>query len=135
MAAVAARSRHAQAKAQQWTRSTNEWRARVGWSIMAQLAMHDESLPDAYLEKLLESIQRDIGASKNYVRHAMNSALIAIGIRNAKLKRQAIAAAKKIGTVEVDHGETGCKTPEAVPYIEKSWARKQATGKARLRTC
>ena len=54
----------------------------------------------------------------------MNSALIQIGARNAALKRQAIAAATRIGTVEVDHGETGCKTPEAVGYIEKMWARK-----------
>ena len=26
----------------------------------------------------------------------------------------------QIGPVEVDHGETGCKTPDAVPYIRKT---------------
>ncbi|HXV96609.1 MAG TPA: DNA alkylation repair protein [Gaiellaceae bacterium] len=31
--------------------------------------------------------------------------------------------AGRIGTVEVDHGETGCKTPAAAPYIERALAR------------
>ena len=26
--------------------------------------------------------------------------------------------------MEVDHGLTGCKTPEAIPYIERIWERK-----------
>jgi len=30
-----------------------------------------------------------------------------------------LAAAKRIGKVEVDHGETGCKTPDAAAYIRK----------------
>lgn len=34
-----------------------------------------------------------------------------------------LETAGRIGTVEVDHGETGCKTPAARPYIEKMWAR------------
>jgi hypothetical protein len=36
----------------------------------------------------------------------MNGALIAIGLRNAKLKNRAMATAKKIGKLEVDHGQT-----------------------------
>ena len=36
----------------------------------------------------------------------MNNALINIGVRNPKLEKIAIAAAGRIGTVEVDHGET-----------------------------
>jgi len=59
------------------------------------------------------------------VRNAMNNALIAIGIRNPHLEKKAIAAAQKIGKVEVDHGETGCKTPDAIPYIQKSLDRKR----------
>ena len=38
---------------------------------------------------------------------------------------RAVAAADRIGKVEVDHGETSCKTPEAVGYIEKIWVRKE----------
>lgn len=59
----------------------------------------------------------------------MNGALIAIGIRNSTLQRQAIAAAKQIGKVEVDHGRTSCKTPDAVAYINKAVQRKWKKGK------
>jgi hypothetical protein len=40
-----------------------------------------------------------------------------------KVRKDAIAAATRIGTVNVDHGETSCKTPEAVSYIKKAAAR------------
>ena len=39
------------------------------------------------------------------------------------------AAARRIGTVEVDHGETGCKTPDAEPYIKKTLAHRKKKAK------
>ena len=45
----------------------------------------------------------------------MNGALIAIGARNEALRAAAEAASGRIGIVVVDHGETGCVTPAAVP--------------------
>lgn len=41
-----------------------------------------------------------------------------------------LETADRIGTVEVDHGETGCKTPAARPYIEKVWARQHKAASA-----
>jgi hypothetical protein len=61
----------------------------------------------------------------------MNSAVISIGARNAALEGKAIAAAKRIGKVEVDHGETGCKTPDAVEYILKMKAHRAAKSRSR----
>ena len=55
----------------------------------------------------------------------MNNALIAIGIRNAYLQEKALEVAEAIGPVEVDHGETNCRTPDAATYILKTIARKQ----------
>ncbi|MFE6587353.1 DNA alkylation repair protein, partial [Bacillus mobilis] len=52
-----------------------------------------------------------------------NRALIAIGVRNESLERQAIETARVIGKVEVDHGETSCKTPDAEAYIKKTKER------------
>ena len=48
---------------------------------------------------------------KKSKKEAMNSALIAIGIRNEDLERQAIEITSEIGKIEVDHGATSCKTP------------------------
>jgi len=85
----------------------------------------DASLPDEYFEKFLGVIERAMHSRKNRVRHQMNGALIAIGIRNPALEKKAVAAAERIGKVEVDHGETGCKTPDAVPYIRRAVERKK----------
>ena len=63
------------------------------------------------------------------VKEAMNSALIAIGSRNPALRGPAIAAAGRIGKVAVGHGETSCKTPDAIGYIEKTHARRALTAR------
>ncbi len=91
--------------------------------------MKEERLEDAYFEKLLDIIRDEIHLRKNRVRDAMNSALIAIGVRNSKLREKAFSVAAAIGTVEVDHGETSCKTPDAADYIRRTLARRADKGK------
>ena len=122
---LAAKTAFVRKKAGQWCKSKDEWIGRAGWHLVGQLAMRDPDLPDDDFEARLAVIERDIHTRKNRVREAMNNTLIAIGIRNAALQKKAIAAARRIGAVDVDHGETGCKTPDAVPYILKAVARKK----------
>ena len=61
-------------------------------------------------------------------RDAMLHAFIAIGCRSAALRKSVTAAAKRIGKVEIDQGDTACKTPEPVPTLEKNWTRATSTG-------
>ena len=119
------KTRFFQAKTEEWLDSEDEWIGRAGWQLLALLAMNDIELPDSYFENHLEIIEQDIHTQKNMVRDAMNSALITIGIRNAALETKALSAAKKIGKVEVDHGETSCKTPDAADYIRRTVERKK----------
>jgi len=131
---LAARSPHARKKMEKWTKSKNEWIGRAGWSLLCRIAMDDEAMSDAYLERYLAVIESDIHKSKNRVRDAMNMAVVNIGLVNAGMEKKAIAAAKRIGKVEVDHGETGCKTPDAIEYIQKTKAyrkKKAAQTKAK----
>lgn len=109
----------AKEKAEAWVQSDNEWISSAGWNILGSLASNDPSLPDAYFEAYLIIIERDLHHSKNRTRYAMNNAVIAIGGRNPALQSSAVAAAKRIGKVIVDHGLTSCKTPDAVSYIQK----------------
>jgi hypothetical protein len=85
---------------------------------------------------LVSKIESRIHAEPNGVREAMNRALIAIGVRNPKCQKAAVAAAKRIGKVEIDHGETGCKTPDAAAYIDKTIAHRsaKAAGKQKARS-
>ncbi|OGC92841.1 MAG: DNA alkylation repair protein [candidate division Zixibacteria bacterium RBG_16_48_11] len=115
----------AKKKAEEWTKSRDEWVGRAGWDLVGVVAMKEESLPDRYFEQCIRTIEKTIHQSKNFTRHAMNNALISIGIRNPKLEKLAIAAAGRIGKVEVDHGQTGCKTPDAVAYIKKTKSRRK----------
>src|SRR3954453_333749 len=111
------------AKIEMWMKSKDEWAGSFGWSLFARLARSDSRFSDETLEKYLEVIERDIHKSKNRVRHSMNSALISIGVRNEKLQKKALAVAARVGKVEVDHGNTDCKTPDAAEYIKKIAAR------------
>lgn len=125
-AGLVARTPFADGKMRKWTRARNEFVGQAGWNLVAIAAMRDGSRSDAFFERRLAEIEERIGRAKNRTRYAMNNALIAIGIRSAKLEKKAIAAARRIGPVEVDHGETSCKTPEAIGYIRRARGRKKA---------
>lgn len=114
---------YAEKKIEKWTKAKQEWIATAGWDLLAFVATKDPSLHDDYFAGYLSTIERTIHRSANRVRYSMNGALIAIGIRNRKLQKLALTAAKKIGVVQVDHGETGCKTPDAAEYIRKTVER------------
>ncbi len=95
---------------------------------LGALAQNDPALADDFFEPYLKVIEQDIHQRQNRVREAMNNTLIAIGSRNSALQEKALAVAEKIGEVYVDHGETACKTPEAVSYIHKTVQRKKEKG-------
>lgn len=107
-------------KAEKWNKSKDEWIGQTGWALIGGLALNDQTLPDDYFESYLKIIETEIHNRKNRVRHEMNGALIAIGMRNPKMEKRAVEVAKKIGKVVVDHGETSCKTPDAASYIKKA---------------
>ncbi len=120
---LAARTKLARKKAEAWAASKGEWTGQAGWVMIGQLAGTDRELPDAYFAAHLRTIAQEIHGRKNRVRHAMNGAIICIGLRNPALEKKALATAKRVGRVEVDHGETGCKTPDAAAYIERASQR------------
>jgi 3-methyladenine DNA glycosylase AlkD len=126
LASLAAEGPHAAAKAAQWLAADREELRLAGWGLVGQMASRDEAAPDAWFSELLARIGRSIHGAPNRERYAMNQALIAIGGRSPALRKAALAAAKRIGTVEVDHGDTECRTPAAAPYIEKMWAHAAA---------
>jgi len=118
----AAQTRFLQPKAESWIDADGEWIESAGWGLLSHLASQS-ALPDSYFEPYLVRIERDIHHAKNRVRYAMNGALITIGVRTSGLEMLMLPSAERIGEVIVDHGETGCKTPDAVDYIAKVKAR------------
>ncbi|HET6765675.1 MAG TPA: DNA alkylation repair protein [Longimicrobiaceae bacterium] len=130
VAGLAARTPHAQDLAAGWREDPQEMVARAGWQTVAHLAVAD-GLPDEFFVPFLARVEREVHGERNRVRQAMNGVLIAIGGRGEALAEMAIAAARRIGPVDVDHGDTECKTPEPEPYIRKMLAR----GRKAARLC
>ena len=126
VAELATRTADARALAEAWIARPEELVGKTGWALLNLLALRDGTLPDAYFAAWLPRIEAGIHGAPNRVKEAMNMTLIAIGIRGGALEVEAIAAARRIGKVVVDHGETGCKTPDAEPYILKARARQAA---------
>jgi len=126
LAGLLARSPIAEERMRAWMKSPDEFPREVGYGILgARLKDDPASVSDADAEKVLATIEKEIHRSPNWARRAMNGALISIGVFKPALRKKTIEAAKRIGKVEVDHGETSCKTPDAVSYIEKASKRKR----------
>lgn len=119
---VAAESAYGLELAQKWVESNNEMIAIAGWSTLASLvavkADHDLDLD--YLCQQLDHVAVVIHESPNRVRYAMNGFVISVGTFVPALSGKAKEVAKRIGKVSVYMGDTACKTPEALLYIEKA---------------
>jgi 3-methyladenine DNA glycosylase AlkD len=136
MAKVVSSSPLAGRKAAIWRERKSEFVAALGWDVTGLLALDPASdLTDEEAGQLIDQIAREIHDRPNRTRHSMNQALICLGVRKPRLHEKAVAAARKIGRVEVDHGATSCQTPEAIGYMEKTLAHRaqkaKKTGKAK----
>jgi 3-methyladenine DNA glycosylase AlkD len=108
--------------ASKWIDSKKEMVATAGWATLGSVAatVPDENLPVEALSGLLDRCVTSIHAAPNRVKSAMNQFVIAVGTYVAPLADAAMKAARKIGVVQVDMGDTDCKVPLAAEYIEKS---------------
>lgn len=128
VAHLAAEGPHGRSRAEAWLASRSTHLRVSGWLLAGILAMRDEVLPVNWFAARLATIENGIHVAPNEEREAMNGALISIGCRDAGQRKAAVAAAKKIGPVDIDHGDTDCKTPLAADSIEKAWAYSATKG-------
>ena len=109
-----------------WRDRPGEWEASTGWFIVTCTAEDPTVWSVEELRGLLSQIEAEIDERPNRVRHEMNGALIVLALRDSNLRRSVLAAARRIGPVQVDHGQTGCKTPAVEPYVERALAHRAA---------
>lgn len=123
VATLAAEGPHSRNRVREWLNSSNERLRASGWTLLGRLSDLDESFPDDQLLRGVEVIEKSIHSAPNEVKNDMNRALITIGGRSSAMRKAVLAAAKSIGEVTVDHGDTACKTPDVAETVEKMWAR------------
>jgi 3-methyladenine DNA glycosylase AlkD len=111
----------ARALAMQWIKSQKEHVACSGWCTYAGIlaTKADEDLELSEIEGLLGTIVKEINGAQNRVRYTMNNFVIAVGTYVRPLLKQAKAAARQMGTVSVDLGDTACNVRAATVQIEK----------------
>jgi 3-methyladenine DNA glycosylase AlkD len=118
---VAVENPNGRALALKWMKSKKEHIAAAGWATYSGLValLPDEDLDLDEIQTLLDTAVKQAHTAPNRVRYTMNGFVIAVGSYVKPLLKQAKAAARQIGTVKVDMGETACKVPLATESIEK----------------
>ena len=94
------RTDFAEAKAGVWSRRKAEFVKRTGFALMAGMAVHRKELPDAVFLRFLPLIRREATDGRNFVKKAVNWALRQIGKRNPRLRRAAMAEARRIVRID-----------------------------------
>ena len=104
----------------EWCASDDEYTKCTGFHTLCNIAK-DKKLSDTmfFLPYIIQ-IEQECQAERNWVKEVMHWSLFAIGSVNKELHTEAVAAAKKIGKVEVDYGKTSCETVDVLKHLLKS---------------
>lgn len=134
---VAAESPHGWGLGLEWIESDRELTAAAGWSTLASWVTirPDTELDIEELEGLLQRVVVTLAQAPNQVRYTMNGFVIACGASVEALHQQAIAAAEKIGKVEVHMGNTAGKVPDAAIYIRQVAEKGKLGKKKKMARC
>ncbi len=123
--------------ARKWIKSRKEPIAASGWCTYAGgMSVRDDSQLDlGEIEELLESVVTKIDDSPGRVRYCMNGFVICVGTYVKPLLKNAKSVAKKIGTVQVDMGDTACRVPVASEMLKKVESMKRVGKKRKTVKC
>ncbi len=108
----------------EWLGNTNDFLGRVPFNLISLSAKNSKETDD-YFVPYITYAEKNLQHAKNWTKESMNNCLIAIGGRNDHLKERVFKAADLIGLVEIDHGETSCKTFDIKDYVNKIHLKKQ----------
>jgi len=105
----------------EWMKSKQEQVASAGWCTYTGLlaTTADDALDLKEIEGLLKTVPARIHSAPNRVRATMKGFVISVATYVAPLLKQAKAAAKEMGVVSVDVGDTDCTVRQASDTIAK----------------
>ena len=93
---------HAWARAAAWSRRRPEFECRAGFVLMACLALHDKTAPDARFTPFLKLIEKGATDERNFVKKGVSWALRSIGRRNPALRTASVAVATRLAASTSD---------------------------------
>ena len=92
------RSPHAWGRVKPWSGLRGEYGRRAAFALLASLALHDKSAPDAPFRDGLRLVEGAATDERNFVKKGVLWALRAIGMRNAALHADAVHVARRLST-------------------------------------
>ena len=90
------RTPHAWRKIEQWSRRREEFVKRAAFALLASVALHDKSAPDAPFVRSLRLIEAGAADERNFVKKGVSWALRSVGRRNRALNAAAVEVAKRL---------------------------------------
>jgi 3-methyladenine DNA glycosylase AlkD len=111
--------------AEEWIEEKDDIRRRVAYLLLYNIARDDKKLDDAWFEPLIDRIKENLQSEENFVKDAMNNALIMIGSRSKALHGRAVSAAQFIGKVDVDYGDNSCVAMDAISHLNSDRIKKK----------
>lgn len=120
-----------------WLEHPEDHVSAAGWSTLSAWVgtKPDAALDLAAIEGLLERVQQTLHGAPNRTRYAMNGFVLAVGAAVVPLTARAREVGAALGTVEVNLGNTSCKVPEVLPYLEKIEAMGRLGQKRKTARC
>lgn len=106
---------------EKWINSKDVKLQQVAWASLSAYLMvkPNEQINKNRMQRFLDKVENEIHSSENRVRYTMNGFVIALGGAIPEFTLKSKKVGMKIGKVIVNMGDTACKVPEIVPYIEK----------------
>ncbi len=91
------RTPHALERVTAWSKRREEFVKRAAFALLASVALHDRSTPDAAFRSFLPLIERASDDERNFVKKAVLWALRGVGGRSTALHDEAMALARQLG--------------------------------------
>jgi 3-methyladenine DNA glycosylase AlkD len=90
------RTPHAWRKIDQWSRRRAEFVKRAAFALLASVALHDKSAPDAPFVRSLRLVEAGAADERNFVKKGVSWGLRSVGRRNRALNAAAIKVARRL---------------------------------------
>lgn len=112
-----------------WMDSRDGTRRRCAWGLMYEFSkLKTKKAPDDdFFMDCIDRIRGTIHDDEDmWVRESMNGALMGIGLRNKKLNKAAVKAAKAIGSVDIDYGDdNSCEPLDVLKHLTGEHAKRK----------
>ncbi|MCM2979950.1 DNA alkylation repair protein [Niallia circulans] len=115
----------AQAVADKWIESGEEFRMSAGWSCYCWLLGNrkDEEFSETKLASMLNQVENTIHQAPDIVKSSMNNFIATVAISYVSLHEMAVETARAVGSVEIKKGKKKSTTSIVSDRIQKELDR------------